>query len=97
MKKQELNDFAWRCFYLGLRVAAAGRGEMTPDPDTEEHAALLHSIARGETTLHEPGSDAAECPELADFYIEAGNLAVRGDRILARRILAGLDAVCEHS
>jgi hypothetical protein len=89
--ERELDRAAFDAFSLALRVVLQAYEVDAPATEFERPWRLLREIARGETTVTGTAELAARFPALAEFLYERANRMVESDRVLAGRILRGLE------
>lgn len=89
--ERELDRAAFDAFSLALRVVLQAYDVDAPATEFERPWQLLREIARGETTVTGTAELAARFPALAEFLYERANRMVESDRVLAERILRGLE------
>jgi len=87
----ELDRAAFDAFSLALRVVLQAYEVDAPASEYEKPWQLLREIACGETTLTSTAELAARFPALRDFLYERANQMVESDRVVAARVLRGLD------
>ncbi len=90
MPEEAIDRAAYDAFSLAIRVVCHAWGIDPPATEFERPWALLHEIARGETTLSSPAEMSARFPRMRDFLYDAAGGVIEHDRQTAGSILRGL-------
>jgi hypothetical protein len=78
---KEINCQLYEAFHLGVRAALALEGKQVTNQQLKQLKKQLGEFAAGLFTLHEPGREAMDQPEISEI------IAMKHDKKLAGQIL----------
>jgi hypothetical protein len=74
-------------FHLGARAMLSLDGKQITNEQVKRLRELLIAIGSGDSTLHDPGTEAKQNPVIAYFVAQNASLPIRNDRDVAGEIL----------